>query len=188
MLSGVLIGGTLPFVFAALTMLSVGKAAATIIYEVRRQFRKYPKLKDTTWKPPAGVPEYETCVAISTEAALIEMVVPGSMAVFVLVAIGFLLDPRLLLDSSSASLSAGTLLAITMATPAARDNAKKYVEKGGLGEGKGKRTSYHEAVVVGDTVGDPFKDTSGPALNILIKMMSLIALVLAPKFQEADGR
>ncbi len=186
-LSGVLIGGTLPFVFAALTMLSVGKAAATIIYEVRRQFRKYPQLKDTSWKPPAGVPEYETCVAISTEAALIEMVVPGSMAVFVPAGIGFLLGPKALAGLLVGSLSSGTLLAITMANAGgAWDNAKKYVEKGGLGEGKGKRTSYHEAVVVGDTVGDPFKDTSGPALNILIKMMSLIALVLAPKFQEAN--
>ena len=188
-LSGVLIGGTLPFVFAALTMLSVGKAATTIIFEVRRQFKRYPRLKDVTWKPPAGVPEYETCVAISTEAALIEMVVPGAMAVFVPAGIGFLLGPKALAGLLVGALSSGTLLAITMANAGgAWDNAKKYVEKGGLGDGKGKNTSYHEAVVVGDTVGDPFKDTSGPALNILIKMMSLIALVLAPKFQlVADG-
>jgi H(+)-translocating pyrophosphatase len=183
-LSGVLLGGMLPFIFAALTMLSVGKAAEAIIFEVRRQFQKWPKLKDETWTPPPGVPEYDTCVAISTQAALIEMVVPGALAVFVPPAIGFLLGAQALVGVLVGALASGTLLAITMANAGgAWDNAKKYCEKGGLGEGKGKGTIFHDATVVGDTVGDPFKDTSGPALNILIKMMSLIALVLAPKFE-----
>jgi len=190
-LGGMLLGSTLPFLFAALTMLSVGKAAEAMIIEVRRQFAEYPELKTATatgWKCPPGVPEYEKCVAISTQAAIVEMFVPGIVAIFAPPACGYLLGSKALVGMLVGALVTGILLAITMANAGgAWDNAKKYVEKGGLGEGKGKGTMYHDAVVVGDTVGDPFKDTSGPALNILIKMMSLISLVLAPSFRNTNA-
>eukprot|EP00286_Rhodomonas_abbreviata_P027491 CAMPEP_0181312132 /NCGR_PEP_ID=MMETSP1101-20121128/13524_1 /TAXON_ID=46948 /ORGANISM="Rhodomonas abbreviata, Strain Caron Lab Isolate" /LENGTH=882 /DNA_ID=CAMNT_0023418943 /DNA_START=24 /DNA_END=2672 /DNA_ORIENTATION=- len=183
-LGGMLVGATLPFVFAALTMLSVGRAAEAIIVEVRDQFQKHPDLKTPGYVGPEGVPNYTKCIEISTEAALKEMIVPGAMAILFPPALGYLLGALGLVGMLVGSLVGGILLAITMANAGgAWDNAKKYVEKGGLGAGKGKGTDFHDATVVGDTVGDPFKDTSGPALNILVKMMSLISLVLAPSFR-----
>ena len=185
-LSGAFIGACLPFLFAALTMLSVGRSAEAIIYEVRAQFTAHPELKTasvTHCELPPGVPDYERCVAIATEASIVEMVIPGVMAVFTPVIVGYLLGSKALAGMLVGSLVSGFMLAVTMANAGgAWDNAKKYVEKNGLGEGMGKGTSYHEAVVIGDTVGDPFKDTSGPALNILLKLMSIISLVLAPSF------
>jgi K(+)-stimulated pyrophosphate-energized sodium pump len=170
-LPGILIGALLPFVFAALTMLSVGSAAEDIMFECRDQMNK----KDEN-------PQYELeparCVAISTKASLREMVAPGAIAVSAPIFIGFLLGGRGLMGLLSGAISSGFLLAVTMANAGgAWDNAKKYIESVGL-----KKTDQHKAAVVGDTVGDPFKDTSGPALNILIKLMSVVSLVLAPLF------
>jgi hypothetical protein len=170
-------------------MLSVGRAAEAIIWEVRRQFKAHPELKDENFVPVegSGVPDYAKCVDISTQYALLEMVVPGGLAIFSPPAIGYLLGSRCLVGLLVGALCSGVLLAVMMATAGgAWDNAKKWVEKKGLGADKGKGTKYHAAVVCGDTVGDPFKDTSGPALNILLKMMSLISLVLAPSFKNVN--
>merc|ERR1711871_1910507 len=190
-LSGVLIGASLPFIFAAITMLSVGRAAEAIILEVRRQFTETPELKtvlhgkiyknmngEICGKDDEGAkefqPDYSKCIAISTDASIMEMLIPGLMAVFMPVIIGFLLTSKGLAGMLVGSLSSGFMLAVTMSNAGgAWDNAKKYVEKSGK-----KGTEHHDATVVGDTVGDPFKDTSGPALNILIKLMSVISLVI----------
>jgi H(+)-translocating pyrophosphatase len=181
-LSGMLIGAMLPYIFAALTMLSVGQSAETIILEVRSQFYEKPGILQGTEEP-----NYDKCVAISTEAAIEEMLIPGMLAIFVPAIVGFLLGVMALGGLLVGALCSGFMLAITMANAGgAWDNAKKYVEKGGLGEGKGKKTKYHNATVVGDTVGDPFKDTSGPALNILIKLMSVISLVMAPLYKKLE--
>lgn len=190
-LSGAFIGACLPFLFAAITMLSVGRSAEAIIYEVREQFNQHPELKTasvTHVQLPEGVPNYERCVAIATEASIVEMVIPGVMAVFAPTVVGYLLGSKALAGMLAGALIAGFMLAVTMANAGgAWDNAKKFVEKNGLGAGMGKGTDYHAAVVIGDTVGDPFKDTSGPALNILIKLMSIISLVLAPSFKSIYG-
>ena len=190
-LSGAFIGACLPFLFAAITMLSVGRSAEAIIYEVREQFNQHPELKTasvTHCDLPEGVPNYERCVAIATEASIVEMVIPGVMAVFAPTIVGYLLGSKALAGMLAGALIAGFMLAVTMANAGgAWDNAKKFVEKNGLGAGMGKGTDYHAAVVIGDTVGDPFKDTSGPALNILIKLMSIISLVLAPSFKSIYG-
>ena len=157
-LSGMLIGSTLPFLFAALTMLSVGRAAEAIIWEVRRQFEADPRLKNEDFVPAADAefPNYEECVAISTNAAIMEMIVPGGMAIFMPPAVGYLLGALGLVGLLVGSLVTGILLAITMANAGgAWDNAKKFVEKKGLGADKAKGTRFHAAVVVGDTVGDP---------------------------------
>lgn len=187
-LSGAFIGACLPFLFAAITMLSVGRSAEAIIYEVREQFNQHPELKTasvTHVELPDGVPNYERCVAIATEASIVEMVIPGVMAVFAPTIVGYLLGSKALAGMLAGALISGFMLAVTMANAGgAWDNAKKFVEKNGLGAGMGKGTDYHAAVVIGDTVGDPFKDTSGPALNILIKLMSIISLVLAPSFKS----
>lgn len=172
-IAGLYFGGMLPFFFSSLTMRAVGRAAFKIIHEVRRQFKEIPGLMEGKAKP-----DYKKCIDISTLAALREMIIPGLIAVLTPVVVGFLLGPEALAAMLIGALVSGFLLAITMANAgAAWDNAKKYIEAGNLG-GKGSET--HKAAITGDTVGDPFKDTSGPSLNILINVMSLVALVLAP--------
>ena len=177
---GLLIGGMLPFAFSALTMDSVSKAAYKMIEEVRRQFREIPGILEGT-----GRPDYSSCVSISTRAALHEMVVPGVMAVAVPLIVGILLGPAALGGLLAGSLVTGVLLAIYMSNSGgAWDNAKKYIEGGHNG---GKGSDAHKAAVVGDTVGDPFKDTSGPSINILIKLMTVVSLVFAPIFVQIGG-
>jgi len=170
---GLFIGGMLPFIFTALTMESVGKAAFQMIEEVRRQFKTIPGIMEGT-----GKPDYASCVDISTTAALKEMMIPGLMAVLVPIVVGLVLGGEALGGMLAGSLVTGVLLAIFMANSGgAWDNAKKYVEEGNYG---GKGSEAHKASVVGDTVGDPFKDTSGPSINILIKLMTIVSLVFAP--------
>ena len=172
---GLFIGGMLPFLFSAFTMQSVGKAAFQMIEEVRRQFRENPGIMEGTQKP-----DYKSCVAISTKAALKEMLVPGIMAVVAPLIIGVVLGTRALGGLIAGSLVTGVLMAIFMSNAGgAWDNAKKYIEEGNHG---GKGSDAHKAAVVGDTVGDPFKDTSGPSINILIKLMTVVSLVFAPLF------
>ena len=175
---GALIGGMLPFLFSAMTMDAVGKAANDMIEEVRRQFREIPGIMEGKAKP-----EYATCVDISTKAALREMIVPGVLAVVVPVAVGFILGAEALGGLQAGALITGVLMAIFMSNSGgAWDNAKKYIEEGHHG---GKGSEAHKAAVVGDTVGDPFKDTSGPSLNILIKLMTIVSLVFAQLFINA---
>ena len=170
---GLLIGGMLPFIFSALTMESVSKAANKMIEEVRRQFRTIPGIMEGT-----GKPDYKACVSISTHAALKEMLVPGIMAVVVPLVVGLVLGVGALGGLLAGALVTGVLMAIFMSNAGgAWDNAKKYIEEGNHG---GKGSEAHKAAVVGDTVGDPFKDTSGPSLNILIKLMTVVSLVFAP--------
>ncbi|MBE6006301.1 MAG: sodium-translocating pyrophosphatase [Sarcina sp.] len=177
---GLFLGGMLPFLFSALTMDSVSKAAYKMIEEVRRQFRTIPGILEGT-----GKPDYTTCVAISTQAALHEMLVPGVMAVICPLLVGLILGPTALGGLLAGSLVTGVMLAIFMSNAGgAWDNAKKYVEEGHNG---GKGSDTHHATVVGDTVGDPFKDTSGPSINILIKLMTVVALVFAPLFLQFGG-
>ena len=172
---GMLIGGMLPFLFSAFTMQSVGKAAFQMIEEVRRQFRSIPGIMEGTAKP-----DYKKCVEISTTAALKEMLVPGIMAVVAPLIVGILLGTGALGGLLAGSLVTGVLMAIFMSNAGgAWDNAKKYIEEGNHG---GKGSEAHKAAVVGDTVGDPFKDTSGPSINILIKLMTVVSLVFAPLF------
>ena len=177
---GLLIGGMLPFAFSAMTMDSVSKAAYSMIEEVRRQFREIPGLLEGT-----GKAEYGSCVAISTKSSLREMIVPGAMAVVVPLAVGILLGPAALGGMLAGALVTGVLLAIFMSNAGgAWDNAKKYIEGGNHG---GKGSDAHKAAVVGDTVGDPFKDTSGPSINILIKLMTVVSLVFAEVFVAIGG-
>ena len=172
---GLFIGGMLPFFFSALTMDSVSKAAYKMIEEVRRQFRTIPGILEGT-----GKPDYTSCVAISTQAALKEMLVPGVMAVVAPLAVGIVLGTSALGGLLAGGLVSGVLMALFMSNAGgAWDNAKKYIEDGHHG---GKGSEAHRAAVVGDTVGDPFKDTSGPSINILIKLMTVVALVFAPLF------
>lgn len=172
---GLFIGGMLPFVFSAMTMNSVGKAANAMIEEVRRQFREIPGIMEYE-----ATPEYARCVDISTAAALKEMVLPGLMAVIVPLLVGKFLGTTALGGLLAGALVTGVLMAIFMSNAGgAWDNAKKHVEDGHFG---GSGSEAHHASVVGDTVGDPFKDTSGPSLNILIKLMTIVALVFAPLF------
>ena len=179
-LVGLFIGATLPFVFGAMTMESVGKAAFEMIEEVRRQFRTIPGLLEGT-----GKADYRRCVDISTAAALHEMMLPGIMAIVAPLAMGMLFGVEALGGMLAGSLAAGVLVAILMANAGgAWDNAKKYIEGGAHG---GKGSDAHKAAVTGDTVGDPFKDTSGPAMNILIKLMTIVALVFAPVLAEYGG-
>ncbi|MCA1733532.1 MAG: sodium/proton-translocating pyrophosphatase, partial [Acidobacteria bacterium] len=171
-MGGLFLGAMLPFLFSALSMKAVGRAAFEMIEEVRRQFREIPGLMEGT-----GKADYARCVDISTKAAIREMIAPGLLAVLVPVAVGWYSITALggLLAGVTAS---GVMLAIFMANAGgAWDNAKKHIEAGAHG---GKGSDAHKAAVVGDTVGDPFKDTSGPSLNILIKLMSVVALVVAP--------
>ena len=177
---GLFIGAMLPFLFSAFTMSSVSKAAFAMISEVRRQFKEKPGIMAGTEKP-----DYRTCVSISTHAALKEMIVPGVLAVIAPLAIGLLLGAEALGGLLAGSLVSGVMMAIFMSNSGgAWDNAKKYIEEGNNG-GKGSET--HKAAVVGDTVGDPFKDTSGPSINILIKLMTVIALVFAPLIMSLGG-
>lgn len=170
---GLFIGGLLPFVFSALSIQAVSRAAEKMIEEVRRQFREIPGIMEGT-----GRPEYERCVDISTAAALREMILPGLMAVLAPVVVGYGLGAQALGGPLGGSIVTGVMMAIFMSNAGgAWDNAKKYIESGHHG---GKGTAPHAAAVVGDTVGDPFKDTAGPSLNILIKLMSVVATVLAP--------
>ena len=176
---GLLIGGMLPFVFSAMTMDSVSKAAYSMIEEVRRQFREIPGVMEGTAKP-----DYKTCVAISTTAALKEMLVPGIMAVVAPLAVGIILGSTALAGLLAGSLVSGVMMAMFMSNAGgAWDNAKKYIEEGNHG---GKGSDAHKAAVVGDTVGDPFKDTSGPSINILIKLMTVVSTVFAAIF-TANG-
>ncbi|HEU5169243.1 MAG TPA: sodium-translocating pyrophosphatase [Gemmatimonadales bacterium] len=172
-LLGLFIGGAMPFVFSSFTMGAVGRAAMQMVQEVRRQFRETPGLLAGT-----ATPDYARAVSISTAAAIREMIIPGLSAVVVPVAVGFLLGTEALAGVLAGSIVTGFMVAVMMAnTGGAWDNAKKYIEEGHLG---GKGSDPHKAAVVGDTVGDPFKDTAGPSLNILLKLMAIVAIVIAP--------
>ena len=174
---GLFIGALLPFLFSSFTMKAVGNSAFEIVKEVRRQFKEIPGLMEGTAKP-----DYDRCIDISTTAALHEMITPGLLAVLTPVLVGYVLGPEALGGLLIGSITTGFLLAVMMSNAGgAWDNAKKYIEKGNFG---GKGTPAHKAAVVGDTVGDPLKDTSGPSLNILIKLMSIVALVFAPLFGQ----
>ncbi len=177
---GLFVGGVLPFVFSAFTMESVSKAAYKMIEEVRRQFKELPGILEGKNKP-----DYSSCVSISTTAALKEMILPGLLAVIAPIAVGCLIGVEALGGLLAGSLITGVLLAIFMSNSGgAWDNAKKYIEGGVYG---GKGGASHKAAVVGDTVGDPFKDTSGPSINILIKLMTVVALVFAKLFMAVNG-
>jgi len=170
---GMFIGGIVPFLVGAMTMSSVGKAAFAMVEEVRRQFREIPGIMEGT-----GRPEYEKCVDISTAASLKEMILPGMIAVITPILVGFLLGPESLGGMLAGATLTGVFMALFMSNAGgAWDNAKKYIESGNFG---GKGSDAHKAAVTGDTVGDPFKDTSGPSMNILIKLMSIVSLVIAP--------
>jgi K(+)-stimulated pyrophosphate-energized sodium pump len=172
---GVLIGAMLPFLFSSFAMAAVGKAAGMIVEEVRRQFREIKGLMEGTAEP-----DYAACVTISTNAALRQMIAPGILAIAAPLLMGILLGPAALAGLLIGSISSGFILAVMMANAGgAWDNAKKYIEQGHLG---GKGSPAHKAAVTGDTVGDPFKDTAGPALNILLKLMAIVAVVFAPVF------
>jgi len=173
---GLFLGAMLPFLFAALTIDAVGRAAQEMIEEVRRQFREIPGLREGV---PGVNPDSARCVAISTTASLKEMIIPGSLAVVIPLVLGFI-SVDVLGGFLAGALVTGFCLAIFMANAGgAWDNAKKYIESGHHG---GKGSECHKAAVVGDTVGDPFKDTSGPAMNILIKVMTIVSLVFASAF------
>ena len=177
---GLFIGGMLTFLFSAMTMESVSKAAHQMIEEVRRQFREKPGILKGTDRP-----DYASCVSISTKAALRELFLPGLMAVLAPLATGLILGPSALGGLLTGALVTGVLMAIFMSNSGgAWDNAKKYIEEGNHG---GKGSDSHKAAVVGDTVGDPFKDTSGPSINILIKLMTIVSLVFAPLFLQFGG-
>lgn len=179
-ITGLFIGGMLTFLFSAMTMESVSKAAHQMIEEVRRQFREDPQILKGTSRP-----DYASCVSISTDAALREMFLPGLMAVLAPLATGLILGPDALGGLLTGALVTGVLMAIFMSNSGgAWDNAKKYIEEGNHG---GKGSHAHKAAVVGDTVGDPFKDTSGPSINILIKLMTIVSLVFAPVFLQFGG-
>ena len=179
-LVGILLGGMLPFLFSALTMQSVGKAATQMVEEVRRQFKEKKGILEGTEKP-----DYSKCVEISTHAALHEMIIPGILAIIAPLTTGFLLGTEALAGLIGGGVVTGVLMAIMMANAGgAWDNAKKYIETGVNG---GKGSFAHKAGIVGDTVGDPFKDTSGPAMNILIKLMTIVSVVFAPLIAEYGG-
>ncbi len=170
---GLLVGGTMPFLIGALTMGAVGRSAQKMVEEVRRQFREIKGILEGETKP-----DYSTCVSISTDASLREMIAPSVVAVVAPIAMGILLGKEALGGFLAGAVVTGVMLALLMANSGgAWDNAKKYIEEGNLG---GKGSEAHKAAVVGDTIGDPFKDTSGPAMNILIKLMSIVSLVVAP--------
>jgi len=174
-IGGLFLGGLLPFVFSSMTMKSVGRAAQAIVVEVRRQFKEIPGLMEGKAKP-----DYKRCIGISTQGALKEMILPGVLIIFSPLVMGLAFGVQVLAGFLAGAFTSGIVLATSMAnTGGAWDNAKKYIEKGAHG---GKGSAPHKAAVVGDTVGDPFKDTSGPSLNILIKLMAITSLVLVPLF------
>jgi K(+)-stimulated pyrophosphate-energized sodium pump len=176
-LLGVLFGAVLPCLVGAFTMTAVGNAAGAIVEEIRRQFREIPGLLEGK---EGAEPQPKVIVDIATTAAIKEMIVPGSIAIFAPVLVGFLAGPEVLAGTLAGSLAVGATLSLIMANAGgAWDNAKKHIEKGGL-EGHKKGSDAHKAAVVGDTVGDPFKDTSGPGISILIKVMSVVSLLIAP--------
>merc|ERR1712048_161957 len=194
LLAGVLIGAMLPFLFAALTMISVGKAAAEMIEEVRRQFREVKNAKGTTLMEAIRrssngevltgdddvEPDSDRCVMISTRSSIKEMIAPGVYAVLSPLVVGFLIGPRCLMGLLAGCIGSAAMLAVMMGNAGgAWDNSKKLCEKLKL-----KKTDQGKACVVGDTVGDPFKDTSGPSLDILLKLMSMVALLIAPLVQS----
>jgi K(+)-stimulated pyrophosphate-energized sodium pump len=179
-ISGIFLGAMLPAIFCALTLNAVGKTSFSIINEVRRQFREIKGLMEGTARP-----EYGKCVDICTKAALKEMLVPGLITVAAPIVIGFILGPLALAGFLVGAIACGFILAVTFANAGGSwDNAKKWIEAGAFG---GKGSDAHKAAVIGDTVGDPMKDTSGPSLNIMIKLMSIIALVLAPVLAGFSG-
>jgi len=185
-LSAAILGACLPYIFAALTMMAVGRSATRMIGEVRRQFEEYNLLAKKAG--PIGKPDYTSCVQISTEASLWEMIIPGTLAVCAPLICGFFLGAEALGGMLVGGITSGFMLAVYMANAGgAWDNAKKYIEASGLGEGKAKGSDNHKAAVVGDTIGDPFKDTSGPALNILIKLMTMISLVFGKNVFKGEG-
>jgi len=178
--TSVFVGAVMPFLFSAMTMKSVGKAAFDMIEEVRRQFKTIPGIMEGT-----GTPDYAECVAISTRAALREMIAPGVLIMGAPLLTGFLFGVEAVAGLLAGSLITGGVLAIASSNSGgAWDNAKKYIEAGNLG---GKGSEVHMAAVVGDTVGDPLKDTSGPSLNILIKLSAILSLVFAPFFVQYGG-
>ena len=180
MILGLLLGALMPYFFSALTMRAVGSAAFKMVNEIRRQFKEKPGIMDRTERP-----DYAKCVEITTQASLKYMIMPGAIAVIVPLAVGFLLGVQALAGLLIGSIASGFLLAITMANAGGTwDNAKKYIELGNFG---GKGSLAHEAGVVGDVVGDPFKDTSGPSMNILLKLMSVVSLVFAPAIAAVGG-
>jgi len=201
-MAGLFVGGMLPFLFSSMAMGAVGRAAMAMIEEVRRQFNDIPELSaalavmnkygdDDEWSDEDravfdaadGKAEYSKCVSISTQSAIREMIVPGLLAILTPVSVGFLFGPEILGGLLAGVTVSGVLMAIFQSNAGgAWDNAKKMVEEGVevAGEAYGKGSDVHKATVVGDTVGDPFKDTSGPSLNILIKLMSVVSLVIAP--------
>jgi len=181
--SGLLLGAMLPYWFSAMTMKSVGKAAMVMVEEVRSQFKNDRGIMEGT-----SDPDYDRCIRISTDASLKEMFAPGALVMFTPLFFGFLFGTQCLAGVLMGGLTSGVQMAISSSNAGgAWDNAKKFIEKGELGEGKGKGSAVHEAAVVGDTVGDPLKDTSGPALNILIKLMAIISLVFARSFPKNKG-
>jgi len=180
---GLVFGAMLPYWFSAMTMKSVGKAALDMVEEVRRQFTKMPGILKGEQEP-----DYASCVDISTQAALREMIGPGILVIFTPILVGYGFGTEALAGVLAGSLASGVSLAISSANSGgAWDNAKKYIEKGDLGEGHKKGSDTHKAAVVGDTVGDPFKDTSGPSINILIKLMAIISLVFAASIASKGG-
>ncbi len=177
LIAGVLVGAALPCLISAMTMTSVGKAAAQMVTEIRRQFKEIPGLLEGK---DGAKPEVAKCIEISTAAALSEMKLPGIVAIVAPVLVGFLFGADALAGMLLGATIVGVVLALFMSNSGgAWDNAKKYIEQG-MVEGEEKGTEAHKAAVVGDTVGDPCKDTSGPSLNILIKLMSIVALIIAP--------
>jgi len=179
-LSSVLFGACLPYVFAALTMMAVGRAASLMIEEVRRQFRELDLLNPNNTNPP----DTQRCVEISTYASILEMIVPSCLIVLAPLFIGYLLGAEALGGMLIGSVSSAFMLAVFMANAGgAWDNAKKFIEANGL-TGHGKGSEAHKAAVVGDTIGDPFKDTSGPSLNILIKLNTMLSLVFGSSFKH----
>merc|ERR1739838_946197 len=182
----IIIGGMIPFAFAAMTMKSVGLAAMEMVMEVQRQFDEKPHLLDEN---PSERPDYDACIAISTKASLKEMVAPGAMVIFTPLLVGILFGVQAVSGLLVGALIASVQLAVSMSNSGgAWDNAKKYIEKQPAdSELKGKGSDIHKAAVVGDTVGDPFKDTSGPALNIVMKLMAVLSLVFADTFSEIQG-